>query len=435
MFFDVKVRYGSGETGAVVRGGRLLGVIRPHPLPELVDLRQEIINGLRGPIGSKPLSALAEGARKIAIVTSDHTRPLPAHLILPVLCAELEGAGAGKKDVTVVIGVGSHRPVTEEEKKRLTGPVYGQVRCFHSQETGYKLMGVTKRGTPVEVAVPAAEADLVIGLGNIELHQLAGYTGGVKAVAAGAASRRALEHNHRLSRLGESGLGMLDGNVVRQDMEEFARIAKLGFIINVVLNESHQVVHLAAGHPVRAHRSGCAAADRLYRVRIKEKADIVIMSPGGAPKDGTVYQVQKAVKNALRAVRDGGIIIAAAKCPEGFGDPVFEQWMSQVSSPEELEKRSSAEFILGGHKGAFIASAVKKARIFWVSDMPPEQVRKLFFEPFGTVQEAVDEALQIKGDDAGILVMPWGGLTVPEADAPEWDGDCSWSEDTGVTVV
>jgi len=263
LSFYVKVSYGSGETGAVVRGGRMLGVIRHHPLPELVDLRQEIINGLRGPIGSEPLSVLAAGARSIAIVTSDPTRLLPARLILPVLCAELEVSGTGQKDISVVIGVGNHRPVTEEEKKRITGTVYGKVRCVHSRETGYKLIGVTGRGTPVEVAVP---------------------------VAAGTASRRSLEHNHRLSRLGESGLGMLDGNVVRRDMEEFAGIAGLRFIINVVLNERHNVVHLVAGHPIMAHRSGCAAADRLYRVKIKERADIVIMSPGWAPSDGTVYQ-------------------------------------------------------------------------------------------------------------------------------------------------
>ncbi|MHB9095661.1 MAG: nickel-dependent lactate racemase family protein, partial [Eubacteriales bacterium] len=337
-----------------------------------------------------------------------------SHLILPVLFGELEEAGISKDSVTVIIGVGNHRPVTEQEKAALLGPLYGQVRCFHSRETGYTLLGITKRGTPVEVSVPLAQADLVVALGNIEIHQLAGYTGGVKAVAVGAASHSALEHNHRLSTLGESGPGLLEENIVRHDMEEFARIANLGFILNVVINETGQVVHLVAGDPIDAHRIGCIAAEKMYRVRISEAADIVIVSPGGEPKDNTVYQAQKTVQNALKAVKDGGIIIVAAKCPEGLGDPVFEEWMNQASSPGDIEGRSRREFVLGGHKAAFLAGAVKKARIFWVSGLLPATVRKLFFEPYKSLQAAVNTACEIKGSEARVLVIPWGGITVPQ---------------------
>jgi len=246
----------------------------------------------------------------------------------------------------------------------------------------------------------------VIALGNIEFHQLAGFSGGVKAVAVGAASYRALEHNHRLSTLGDSGLGVLDGNTVRQDMEEFAHMANLSFIINVVLNEHGRPLAVIAGDPVKAHRVGCEEAKRVYAV-------LVITCPGGEPKDVTVYQAQKTMGNALRAVKDSGIVIVAAKCREGFGDKVFEHWMSQADSPGELLARSSREFVLGGHKGAFVAQAVKRARIFWVSDLPPAQVETLFFKPFNYLQDAVDLACSTIGKDAGVLVLPWGGLTVP----------------------
>jgi len=410
---NVSLAYGNKDVHAVVSGGRMIGEIRPNPVPEVADLRQETINGLRCPIGSEPLNALAQDAGKVAIVISDHTRTLPSGLLLPVVLSELEQAGLKKDAVTVVIGGGSHRPVTEEEKRRLLGPLYRQVKCFHSRETSYVMIGITKRGTPVEVAAPVAEAGLVVALGNIELHQLAGYSGGVKAVAAGTASPRALDHNHRLSTLPGGGLGVLDENVVRRDMEEFARIAGLRFIINVVLNEHNRVVSLVAGDPVKAHLTGCAVAERMYGVKIREAADIVIASPGGSPRDDTVYQAQKSVNNALKAVTEGGIIVVAAKCGEGFGDPEFAQWMNKAASPGDIEERARREFLLGGHKAAFVARAVKKARIFWVSDMEPEKVRKLFFEPYGSLQEAVDSALRIKGDEAGIVIMPRAGLTVP----------------------
>lgn len=413
MPVQVKVGYGEGELTATLSNGRFLGEIRPGPMSKIANLEHEILYRLNNPVGVQSLAALAKGAKKIAIVTGDQTRIAPTSKILPVIFEYLIQAGAEKCFLTVIIGVGNHRPITEEEKRQILGPLYGQVRCLHSRETGYSLMGITTRGTPVEVSTPVAEADLVIGLGNIELHQLAGFSGGVKAVAAGTASMRALEHNHRLSNLQNDAVGKLDENIVRQDMEEFARTANLRFVINTVMNEKRKVVYLTAGDPVEAHRTGAAIAEKLFKFQLKELADIVIVSPGGSPKDDTVYQAQKSVKNALRAVKAGGIIIITAKCSEGFGDPVFEQWMKESSSLEEIEARTKNDFVLGGHKCSFIASAVRKARIFMVSKMRPEDVKALFFTPFGSLQEAVDASIAEKGDNAGVLVMPWGSLTVP----------------------
>ncbi|MFA5881391.1 MAG: nickel-dependent lactate racemase [Eubacteriales bacterium] len=413
MSVTINLKYGNQEVQAIISTCRYLGEIRPNPLPEITQPEQEIINGLRQPIGAPPVDFLARGKGRAAIVISDHTRPLTSRLVLPLLIKELELGGLSKESIIVVIGVGNHRPVTENEKEYLLGPLYGQIKCQHSKETGYRMLGITKRGTPVEVAEPVAEADLVIAVGCIEPHQLAGFSGGVKAVAAGAASRRALEHNHKLGTLQGNALGQVEGNIVRRDMEEFAQIAGLHFIINIVLNEEQRVVQVAAGDPIKAHRAGEVTAGAMCCVKLHEAADIVVVSPGGTPKDDTVYQAQKSVRNALRAVVQGGIIIVAAKCPEGFGDPVFEEWMNAASSPKDIERRSAREFVLGGHKGAFIAQAVNQARIFWVSDMEQAQVRKLFFESFSSLQEAVDAAVAIKGDDARVLVMPYGGLTVP----------------------
>ncbi len=414
MPVKIKVSYGEEFVEGVLTDGRYMGELCPAQVVEVTHVEKEIIDRLKNPIGAKPLAELAGQAGKVVIVTGDHTRVLPSARILPVVVQHLNNAGIELDSITILIGVGNHRQVTNQEKQVILGPeLNGKIRCVDSRETGYTLVGITKRGTPVEVSTPVAEADLCIALGNIEFHQMAGFSGGVKAIAAGTASRRALEHNHRLSLLQSDTTGLLEENIIRQDMEEFAGIAGLKFIINTVLNENRQIVHITAGDPIKAHRAGCSAARMIFGIKINEKADIVIASPGGFPKDATMYQAQKSVKNALKAVKNGGIIIMTARCNEGFGDPVFEQWINQASTPDDLENRVHKEFVLGGHKCLFIASAVKNARIFTVSDMKQTDVRKLFFEPFNSLQEAIDAAIAAKGKEAGILVMPWAGLTVP----------------------
>jgi len=410
---NVQLPYGEEMIQAAIPGGRIMDVLRPRPLPEVADFNREVINRLRSPIGSGPLNTIAQGAKRTAIIISDHTRCVPSGLILPILINELESAGIGRNTITVVIGGGNHRAVTEKEKQVLLGPLYGNVDSCHCSDRGYVLKGVTKRGTPVELAKPVAESDLTLAVGSIEMHRMAGFSGGAKAAAVGVASYNALEHNHRLSALQENRPGDLEGNIIRQDMEEFARIAGLGFIVNVVTNEQRKVAAVVAGDPVAAHRAGCTVAERLYSVKVREPADIVIVSPGGIPRDDTVYQAQKALSNALMAAEEGAVIIVTAKCPEGYGDKNFRQWMENAATPEDIMTRARHEFVLGGHKAAVIANAAARTRIFWVSDMDPADVRSLFFEPYSTLQDAVEAAFRVRGDDARVLVMPWGGLTVP----------------------
>ena len=165
---------------------------------------------------------------------------------------------------------------------------------------------------------------------------------------------------------------------------------------------------------LKAHREGCRFLDTLYGKRIKQKADIVVVSQGGAPKDLNLYQTQKALDNAKHAVKDGGIIILVGSCKEGLGEKVFEEWMTSAEKPQDLVLRIKQEFKLGGHKAAAIALVLEYADIYLVSDMEDDFVKKLFFTPFKTVQAAFDAAFEKKGADASVLVMPYGGSTLPK---------------------
>jgi nickel-dependent lactate racemase len=374
----------------------------------------EVKRALQEPIGTGRLSTLVKPGEKIVIVTSDVTRPMPSKLVLPLIVEELLTAGVPYEDITVVFGLGCHRKHTEEEKRYLAGEeIYSRIKCTDSDTNCCRMLGNTTRGTPVEIFDIVADADRRICLGNIEYHYFAGYSGGAKAIMPGVSTRAAIQANHSAMVKDAARAGAIDDNPVRQDIDEVVKFVPIDFILNVVLDENKRIIKAVAGHQIHAHREGCKFLDGLYKVVIPGKADIVITTPGGYPKDINLYQAQKALDNAKHAVRDGGIIILLASCTEGFGEGVFEKWINASTSPDDLITKIRANFELGGHKAAAIALVEKKAGIFIVSDLPEDKARKLYMEPFTTMQEALDKAFEKMGRDAGVLLMPHGGSTLP----------------------
>ncbi len=374
----------------------------------------EVKRALENPIGTGKLSSIVKPGEKIVIITSDVTRPMPSKLVLPPLVDELLRGGASYEDITVVFALGSHRKHSEEEKRYLVGDeIYNKMKCVDSDVTQCRMLGTTSRGTPVEIFDEVANADRRICLGNIEFHYFAGYSGGAKAIMPGVSTRAAIQANHSAMVQEAARAGAIDDNPVRQDIEEVVKFAPIDFILNVVLDENKQIIKAVAGHHVEAHREGCRFLDSLYKVEIPRKADIVVTTQGGYPKDINLYQAQKALDNAKHAVRDGGIIILLAACTEGYGEGVFEKWIRNSTSPDDLITKIRSNFELGGHKAAAIALVEKKARIFIVSDMPDEMAVKLYMEPFGSMNEALDRAFSLLGKDASVLLMPHGGSTLP----------------------
>jgi nickel-dependent lactate racemase len=376
---------------------------------------EAVREALKSPIGTKRLGELVRPGQKIAVITSDITRPCPSHVILPELLRELSKAGVRDEDITVVFALGSHRVHTQEEQMRLVGrEVFDRVRCVDAAREGFVHVGVTRAGTPVDIDPVVAGADVRICVGNIEFHYFAGYSGGAKAIMPGVSTRDAIQKNHSKMVLDAARAGNLLENPLRQDIEEAAAMVGVDFILNVVLDEEKKIVKAVAGDLRRAHEAGCAFLDQLYKIRIPARADIVVTTPGGFPKDINLYQAQKALDNAKHAVRDGGIIILAASCREGLGEKVFEQWMLDSPSPEAMIERIGRDFQLGGHKAAAISMVLKRCRILLVSDLEDGFVRNIFLEPFPTVDAALQEAFSSLGEDSRVIFMPHGGSVLPQ---------------------
>ena len=181
----------------------------------------------------------------------------------------------------------------------------------------------------------------------------------------------------------------------------------------MVLDENKRIVKAVAGDSVLAHREGCRFLDQLYLKPIPARADIVLVSQGGAPKDLNLYQTQKALDNAKHAVKKGGIVILIGSNKEGLGEAEFEAWMTGSPSPGAMVERIQKDFRLGGHKAAAIAMVLENADIYMVSEMDPAFVKSIFLTPFESAQRALDAALNLLGQEATILAMPYGGSTLP----------------------
>ena len=406
--------FGAGVQTVQVPEENLLGVLHANQVPLELTGEAEVRRALEAPIESPRLRELVHPGEKVAIVTSDITRPMPTYKVMPPLLDELYAAGVRREDITLVFALGSHRKHTAEERRKLAGErAWNEIACVDSEPADCVRMGVTGAGTPVDITRVVAEADRRICLGNIEYHYFAGYSGGAKAIMPGVSTRDAIQSNHSMMVRPEACAGALETNPLRMDIEEAGRICGIDFILNVVLSEHKEIIKAVAGHPVAAHRAGCRFLDRIYLKILPRAADIVLVSQGGAPKDLNLYQTQKALDNARHAVKQGGIIILIGSCREGLGERVFEEWMTRSASPEAMIERIGRDFQLGGHKAAAIAMTLRKAKIYLVSDMEDDFVRSIFLTPQPSVQTALDRAFAELGPQATVLAMPYGGSTLP----------------------
>ncbi len=396
-----------------VSKNRLLAELLPNNVSVNLMGADEVERALDNPIGSKNVEDLVKSGQKVCIITSDITRPMPSRICLPPLIKRLNSAGIANDNILIVFALGSHRPHTEAEMRYLVGDdIFDSIECVDSNPNSCIRIGTTSRGTEVDIFDRVVKSDFVICMGNIEYHYFAGYSGGSKAIMPGVSTKEAIRQNHKMMVDNEAFAGNIN-SPVRLDIEEAGALLGIDFILNVVLDEHKNIIYACAGDTIMAHRAGCDFLDSLYSVKIKEKADIVVVSTGGYPKDQNMYQAQKALDNAKHAVKDGGIIIWLASCSEGFGSIVFEEWMTK-KTPKQMISDIKEDFKLGGHKAAAISLVLENARIFIVSDLDDALVEAIHLEPFATLEDAFSKATELLGNDSTVYIMPYGGSTLPK---------------------
>jgi len=415
---EVTLKYGHGTQTATIPDENYIGELNvATDLPGAEDPYAEIQRSLRDPIGTPPLAEMVKGVGTVAIVVNDHTRKTPTRLILPPVLDELNAAGVPDSAVTVIFGCGTHRDVSKEEADYLLGDhCCGRVKWENHQHLGDDLvnLGDNGLGNTVWINKTYAEADFRILIGDIEFHYYAGYSGGRKSVLPAVAGDKTIQHNHAQLLHPNATTGNLVDNPIHEDMVASARLAKSEFMVNTVNNTKREIVRSFAGDLEEAHLAGVKMVDSMYKVTIPAPADIVVVSSGGAPKDLDIYQGTKSVDNALRAVRKGGALIALLEAPEGLGHQVFDSWIREYGTLEELEDRVKHASKLGGHKAYTIRKYNAHAKVFLVTSLDREMVEGILgLAKPKDFQQAIDMAFDHVGHDAKVLVIPVGDKILP----------------------
>ena len=399
-------------------GGELCAVLEPsinEYAPE-ADGAELVRRAMADPIGSQKLSELARGKRKVVIIASDHTRPVPSKLIIPPMLAEIR-AGSPDADITILIATGCHRGTTKDELVAKFGEEIVKNEKIHIHDCDARDMlvniGTLPSGGECEINRLAYEADLLVSEGFIEPHFFAGFSGGRKSVLPGVAGRRTVLANHCSEFIDHprARTGILEGNPIHTDMLWAAKTAKLAYVVNVVLNSEKNVIYAVAGEPEAAHKKGTDFLFSLCGAKAVE-SDIVITTNGGYPLDQNVYQAVKGMTAAEATVKKGGVIIMLARSGDGIGGDHFYH---QLADEPDINKTMS-EFLSRGRNETvpdqwqtqILLRILGHASVVYVSEMPDDVVEKMHMIPAHSLAEAIEKAKGMVGEAAKIAAIPDG---------------------------
>jgi nickel-dependent lactate racemase len=391
---------------------------RAHLLSGGAEEDKLVQDAMAAPIGSAPLGELAVGKRTATIIISDHTRPVPSKHILPFMLKELR-QGNPEIEVTLLVATGFHRGTTPEELIAKVGrEIYDRERIVvHDCQDDDQCMeiGVLPSGAPLVLNRLAVETDLLVAEGFIEPHFFAGFSGGRKSVLPGVCSRTTVLGNHcsRFINDPHSRTGILEGNLIHRDMMAAAEMAKLQYIVNVILNDEKKVVAAFAGSVAGAHRAGCELLSQYCRVTPQKRGEIVVTSNGGAPLDQNVYQSVKGLTAAEAAAAPGGILIICSRCENGVGGDGFYQALKGCENVsdllEEIGQTPMDQTKPDQWQYQILLRMMEQHRIIFVSDPTMQQtLEEMHLEYAPTLEEALDRAFGEKGEDAHLVVIPDG---------------------------
>jgi len=389
------------------------GVLEGTPPPR-IPLRRAFDEAWSAPIGIGDPAEILEPGERVVVVITDHTRPTPTREVFPLLWEKIRGRVA-KEDVTLLVATGTHRAPTDEELESMLGELRDEFSVLvHDCDRDTVEIGTTALGTPIALHRALVEADRIVTIGHIGMHYYAGYSGGRKNVLPGVAGRATIEANHARLTDPRSTACVYDGNPINEEMVEAARLVGVDFIVDVVLSSAGEVAKVVVGEPEAAHAVGRAFWDEHFQVPFCEPYDVVVASAGGHPKDIDLYQAYKGQYNAMKAVRDDGILYLIAACPDGIGHPVFADWIERCESPGDVFAVYDEEgFRLGGHKAVYHAQDLRRATIYLRSELDDETVRRFFMEPAVDVADVLREAARRFGGGYRVLVMPHAADTFP----------------------
>jgi len=391
---------------------------------EFPDQRRVVQDALENPIGTGKLEDLLQPDHSVVIMVDDATRPTPAAKILPFILERIEKVGIPDEAVRIFMGMGTHRPMMEEELRiKLGDSVRERYKVINRdyREGDFVPLGQTESGTPIEIDRDVLEADFKIAVGNVIPHISAGWGGGSKMILPGVCSRKTTDMMHLMACIVQPVLEVIGtrDNKPRAEMDTIAERVGLDFIVNTVMDEDKNMLGVFAGHFIGAHRAACEMAKKVMVIPIPAQADILIVS--GNPCHFDYWQGVKPYVYSHRAVREGGVIIFMLDGTEGLcGDaPSHEETVRKYllwsfEDQKAAVERGEVEDLVGLNVPMYHATVrhrVKKT-ICVTNHLSDDDIAALEFDPVPSVQEALEQAYDLVGRDAKVGIIPFGGETL-----------------------
>jgi len=416
----VKVRLDYGREGLTVEVPDQAEIIRSGFAPGLHDEAEAIRSALRLPLNSHPLVDLVTPGQRVVVVHTDITRATPNDRILPVLLRELERAGIQRQDITLLNGLGTHRPQTPVELRAMLGSwIVERYRCLQHNafdDRNLVSLGMTSFGNPLRVNRVYMESDVRILTGFIEPHLFAGFSGGPKAVLPSLAGAESVTSNHNAANIAhpKATWGVTEGNPIWEEMREAAILTEPDFLLNVTLNAERQISGVFAGELLAAHMAGCAFTRQQAMAAVEKPFDVVVTTNNGYPLDQNLYQSIKGLSAASQIVRLGGAILIATACEDGVpAHGGYADLLKRGGSPQGvLDLVHSPGFSAPDQWQAQIQAMIQqKAQVHVYSDgLTDEQIRQALFIPCKDIGQTLEELLGELG--VSIAVLPEGPQTI-----------------------
>lgn len=375
----------------------------------------EVRMALQKPLGCIPLRDMAINCHNAVIIASDHTRPVPARIIMPLLLEELRSKNP-TIEITILIATGCHRPPSDAELVDKFGEdiFKNEKIAIHNAFDANSItdLGKTPSGGTLAVNRLATETDLLIADGFIEPHLFAGYSGGRKSILPGIASFETIRQNHCAAFIDHPAacIGSLAGNPIHEEMTYAASRAHLAFILNVVLDDNKQIVRAFAGEPVATHEAGCSFVHDFSALDIP-LSDIIITSNGGYPQDQNVNQCVKGLNFAASVTRKGGVIILAASCCDGHGDDNLYHALKDAKSTVDLlvqiRKTPREQTRKGLWQCQILCKILAERTVILTGfECPADILHDIHLLTASSIDEALEMAYDICGSDSKVSVVP-----------------------------
>jgi nickel-dependent lactate racemase len=396
-------------------------------MPPIPNIAAVVREALAAPVGTPRLREIAKATDTVCIAFTDVTRACPDALLVGPILEELHAAGVVEENITFLCAVGMHRASTDAEKiVKLGAEVVRRYRVIDHDARGPDRivdLGTTETGIPLSVNRIAYESDLLIATGIVEPHQYAGYSGGAKTLAVGAAGEAMIAYTHGPVMLEQPGtrLGRVEGNPFREALQEAGRRAGLRFVINIVQDDNKNAVAVRAGDPVAAFRELVAIARAMYEVPIPHPYDVAIAGVG-FPKDANLYQASRGPTYLHFAptavVKPGGTYILPAVCQEGAGEGAGEQRFyhalkEAADMPTLVQELRRTGYPPGEQRAFVLGKLLSEVDIVVVGSHTPDIVRDVKMVAVATMEEAFAWVRAKQGQKLDVLIVPHALLTLP----------------------